>query len=104
MAKKIQSENIDKLSKEIDALEKQKLHLLAYFEGARYAIKTANSMVFYSKKILDSFAEYVIGKINDTDFMHLTLRVHLIRPSPVFKRKDKKGKRHIKKGKGRLKG
>lgn len=104
LALKEQSEKLDKLSKEIDGLEKQKQDLLAYFKGARYAINTANSMmVVHSKKILDNFAEYVKGKINVIYFLYLPLHVHLIRHSPVFKRKDKKGKKHIKKGKGRLK-
>ena len=103
LAIKAQSEKLDKLSKEIDVLERQKQDLLAYFKGARNAINTANSMVFYSRKILDNFAECVKGKINVTYFLYLPLRVHLIRPSPVFKRKDKKGKKHKKKGKVRLK-
>jgi hypothetical protein len=92
LALKEQSEKLDKLSKEIDVLERKKQDLLAYFKGARYAINIANSMVFYSKKILDSFAEYVKGKINVTYFLYLPLRVHLIRHSPVFKRKEKKEK------------
>ena len=60
-------------------------------------------MVLYSKKILDSFAECVKGKIDVICFLYLPLRVHMIRHFPVFKRKDKKGIKHIKKGIGRLK-
>ncbi len=103
LAIKSQSEKLDKLSKEIDVLERQKQDLLEYFKGARNAINSANSMVFYSKKILDNFAEYVKGKINVTYFLYLPLRVHLTRLSPVFKRKDKKRKKTHKERKGRLK-
>jgi hypothetical protein len=101
LAIKAQLEKLDNLSKEIDMLERQKQDLLAYFNDARYAVNTANSMVFYSKKILDNFVEYVKGKFNVTYFLYLPLRVHLIRHFPVFKRKDKKGIKHKKKGKGR---
>jgi hypothetical protein len=103
LAIKEQSEKLDKLRKDNDVLEKQKQDLLDYFKDARYAVNTANSMVFYSKKILDNFAECVKGKINVTYFLYLPLRVHLTHHTPVFKRKDKKEKKHIKKGKGRLK-
>ncbi len=104
LAIKEQSEKLDKLSKEIAVLEKQKHDLLAYFKGARYAINTANSMVFYSKKILDNFAEYVKGKINVTYFLYLPLRVHLITPLSCFQKKRQKRKKTQKERKSAIKG
>ncbi len=52
LAIKAKSEKLDKLSKEIDVLERQKQDLLAYFKGARNAINTANSMFFLLQKNL----------------------------------------------------
>lgn len=51
MAKKEQSEKLDKLSKEINALEKQKQGL-CLFQSASYAIIIANSVASYCKKYL----------------------------------------------------
>ena len=63
LAKKELSEILGKLSKDINVLGNQKQDLLAYFKGARYALNTANSMVFYCKN-LDNFAECVKSKMN----------------------------------------
>ncbi|MEJ7640874.1 MAG: hypothetical protein WKF36_01630 [Candidatus Nitrosocosmicus sp.] len=96
MAKREQTEKLDKLSKEINALEKQKKDPFVYFKSASYAIIIANNRVFYCKKIFEGLAEYVKDKINVTNFIYLLSIINLIGLFSGLKREDNRDNKRIK--------
>ena len=64
VAIKEQQENLDKLQKQVNRLDKQKQEILNYLQIAISIINTINNQVYYYKGFIDHFKDIHYHKFN----------------------------------------